>query len=93
VPQGVSPRAWPVPAGYDPGMATVQYESKKNAGHKFWTARYGLYAIRIDANPARCLSMAYHHGGPLSPQGGRPSRDEAAAAVSDALDGLPRQKS
>jgi hypothetical protein len=31
-------------------MATVQYESKENAGHKFWTARYGPYAIRIDAN-------------------------------------------
>jgi hypothetical protein len=31
-------------------MATVQYESKENAGHRFWTARYGRYAIRIDAN-------------------------------------------
>jgi hypothetical protein len=27
----------------------VQYESKENAGHRFWTARYGRYAIRIDA--------------------------------------------
>jgi hypothetical protein len=27
-------------------MATVQYESKDNAGRKFWTGRY---AIRIDA--------------------------------------------
>jgi hypothetical protein len=33
-----------------PGMATVQYESKGNAGHRFWTGRYGRYAIRIDAN-------------------------------------------
>jgi hypothetical protein len=31
-------------------MATVQYESKANAGRKFWTGRYGRYAIRIDAN-------------------------------------------
>jgi hypothetical protein len=31
-------------------MAVVQYESKENAGHRFWTARYGRYAIRIDAN-------------------------------------------
>jgi hypothetical protein len=31
-------------------MAAVQYESKENAGHRFWTARYGRYAIRIDAN-------------------------------------------
>jgi hypothetical protein len=37
------------PAGYDPDMATVQYESKENMGRKFWTARYGRYAIRIDA--------------------------------------------
>jgi hypothetical protein len=30
-------------------MAKVQYESKDDAGHKFWTARYGRYAIRVDA--------------------------------------------
>jgi hypothetical protein len=33
-----------VPAGYDPGMATVSYESKENMGRKFWTARRGRYA-------------------------------------------------
>ena len=31
-------------------MAKVQYESKDDGGHRFWTARYGRYAIRIDAN-------------------------------------------
>ena len=31
-------------------MAVVQYDSKENAGHRFWTARYGRYAVRIDAN-------------------------------------------
>ena len=31
-------------------MAKVQYESKDDSGHRFWTARYGRYAIRIDAN-------------------------------------------
>jgi hypothetical protein len=31
-------------------MARVTYESKDDAGHKFWTARHGRYAIRIDAN-------------------------------------------
>jgi hypothetical protein len=31
-------------------MAKVQYESKDDEGHKFWTARYGPYAIPIDAN-------------------------------------------
>jgi hypothetical protein len=30
-------------------MARVTYESRDNAGHKFWVARYGRYAIRIDA--------------------------------------------
>jgi hypothetical protein len=39
-----------VPADYDPGMATLQHESSENAGHKFRTARYGRYAIRVDAN-------------------------------------------
>jgi hypothetical protein len=28
----------------------VKYESKENAGHRFWMGRYGRYAIRIDAN-------------------------------------------
>ena len=36
------------PEGYHPAM--MQYESKDDAGHKFWTARYGRYAVRIDAN-------------------------------------------
>jgi hypothetical protein len=31
-------------------MAKVQYESKDDGAHRFWTARYGRYAIRIDAN-------------------------------------------
>jgi hypothetical protein len=30
-------------------MARVTYESKDNAGHNFWVARYGRYAVRIDA--------------------------------------------
>ncbi len=40
------------PEEYDSAMATVQYESKDDAGHRFWTVRYGRYAIRIDANRA-----------------------------------------
>ena len=51
----VCPKRWvPVPdprrQATIPGMATVQYESKENMGRKFWTGRYGRYAIRIDAN-------------------------------------------
>jgi hypothetical protein len=26
-------------------MATVRYESRENAGHQFWVARHGVYAI------------------------------------------------
>jgi hypothetical protein len=38
-------------------MARVTCDSKDNAGHKFWVARYGRYAIRIDATRRgeRCL--------------------------------------
>jgi hypothetical protein len=74
-------------------MAMVQYESKDDAGHKFWTARYGRYAIRIDASRRgvyRCSSAwRTARSARASPQ----NRDEAAAAVSDALDELLRQKS
>jgi hypothetical protein len=31
-------------------MARVTYESKDDAGHKFWVAHHGRYVIRIDAN-------------------------------------------
>ena len=30
-------------------MARVSYESRDNAGHRFWVARSGRYAVRIDA--------------------------------------------
>jgi hypothetical protein len=30
-------------------MARVTCESKDDAGHRFWVARYGRHAIRIDA--------------------------------------------
>jgi hypothetical protein len=33
-----------------PGVAMVRYDSKENVGHKFWVARSGRDAIRIDAN-------------------------------------------
>jgi hypothetical protein len=29
-------------------MVGVTYESKENASHTFWVARYGRYAIRIE---------------------------------------------
>jgi hypothetical protein len=74
-------------------MARVQYESKENAGHKFWTARYGRYAIRIDANRPGVYSWLISLEGHAVRKGVAPGRDEAAAEVSNALDKLIQQKS
>jgi hypothetical protein len=74
-------------------MATVQYESKENAGHRFWMGRYGRYAIRIDANRPGVYRRLITLGARSVRKGVAPSRDEAATAVSDALDELPPQKS
>ena len=74
-------------------MATVQYESKDHAGHKFWTARYGRYAIRIDANRPGVFKWLISLEGSSVRKGVTPNREDAAAAVSDALDELLRQKS
>jgi hypothetical protein len=52
-------------------MATVPYESKENAGHKFWTARYGRHAIRIDANRHGVYPWLITPGGAHSPPGRR----------------------
>jgi hypothetical protein len=71
-------------------MAKVQYESKENAGRKFWTARYGRYAIRIDANQPGVFKWLITLERDTVRKGVAPDRDEAAAAVSDALDELPR---
>jgi hypothetical protein len=72
-----------------PAMPTVQYESKENAGHRFWTARYGRYAIRIDANQPGVYPWLITLEGRSVRKGVAPNRDKAAAAVSDALDELP----
>jgi hypothetical protein len=69
---------------------TREYESKENAGRKFWTARYGRYAIRIDANRPGVYHWLISLQGPSVRRGVAADRDEAAAAVSAALDDLPR---
>jgi hypothetical protein len=74
-------------------MALVQYQSKENAGHRFWTARYGRYAIRIDANRPGIYRWLIILEGHSVRKGEAPDRDKAADAVSDALDELLRQKS
>ncbi len=67
-------------------MAKVQYESRENAGHKFWVARYGRYAIRIDANRPGVYPWLITLEGSTVRKGVAPGRDEAADVVSEALD-------
>jgi hypothetical protein len=74
-------------------MATAQYASKENAGRKFWTGRYGRYAIRTDANRPGVYRWLITLEGRSVRKGIAADRAEAAAAVSDALDELPCQKS
>jgi hypothetical protein len=68
-------------------MARVTYESKDNVGHKFWVARY---AIRIDATRRGVYPWLITLEGRSVRKGVGPDRDQAADAVSDALDELPR---
>ncbi|HZM81138.1 MAG TPA: hypothetical protein VFC19_35890 [Candidatus Limnocylindrales bacterium] len=71
-------------------MARVTYESKDDAGHNFWVGRYGRYAIRIDATRRGVYPWLIQLEGRSIRKGVAPDRDEAADAVSDALDELPR---
>jgi hypothetical protein len=71
-------------------MARVSYESKDNAGHKFWVACYGRYAVRIDATRRGVYRWRITLEGRSVHNGVAPDRDQAADAVSDALDELPR---
>jgi hypothetical protein len=71
-------------------MAKVQYESKDDAGHKFWTARYGRYAIRIDANRPGLYPWIITLDGRAVRKGTAPGRDEAAGEVREALEDLSR---
>jgi len=53
-------------------------------------ARYGRYAVRIDATRRGVYSWLITLEGRSVRKGVAPDRDEAANAVSDALDELPR---
>jgi hypothetical protein len=59
-------------------MARVTYESKDDAGHKSWVARYGRYAIRIDANRPGVYHWLITLGGRAawSARGVAPDRDD-----------------
>jgi hypothetical protein len=70
-------------------MARVTYERNDNAGHRFWVARYGRDAIRIDATRPGVYHWFISLEGRSIRKGVVPDRDEAAGAVSDTLDELP----
>ena len=65
-------------------MAKVQYESKDDGGHRF-----GRYAIRIDANRPGLYRWVITLEGRSIRKGTAPGRDQAADAVSQALEELP----
>jgi hypothetical protein len=52
-------------------MATVQYESRENAGRRSWTGRCGRYAIRIEANRPGVFKSLTLEGRSVR-KGGRP---------------------
>jgi hypothetical protein len=74
-------------------MARVTDESKDDAGHKFWVAHCGRYVIRIDANRPGVYRWFITLEGRSVRKGVASDRDQAVAAVSDALDQLPHQVS
>jgi hypothetical protein len=71
-------------------MPAVRYQAKENAGHKFWVARHGRYAIRIDANRPGVYRWLITLEGRTVRKGVAPDRDQAADAVNQALDEMPR---
>jgi hypothetical protein len=66
-------------------MAAVQYESKENTGRNSWTACYGRYVIGIDANRPGVYRWLISLEGRSVRKGLASDRDQADAAVSDAL--------
>jgi hypothetical protein len=71
-------------------MARLTYESKDDAGHKFWVAHHGRYVIRIDANRPGVYRWLITLEGHSVRKGLASDRDQADTAVRAALDELPR---
>jgi hypothetical protein len=70
------------------GADAVREQGRRGAG--FWHARYGRYAIRIDANRPGLYRWVITLEGRSIRKGTAPGRDEAADAVSQALEEHPR---
>jgi hypothetical protein len=70
------------------GQGAVRQQG--HSGHRFWTARHGRYAIRIDANRPGLYRWVITLEGRSIRKGTAPGRDEAADAVSQALEELLR---
>jgi hypothetical protein len=88
--RSVHPATSRLPAGYDPGHGKGAVRVQGELGHKFWVARYGRYAIRIDANRPGVYRWLISLQGRTVREGVAPDRDQAAGAVSEAPDELPR---
>jgi hypothetical protein len=74
-----------------PGMATVQYESKENAGRKFWTGcRVTTPSGSTPAGPASTGGSSPWRAAQFAR--GRSNRDEAAAAAAAWQDTPNRQQ-
>ena len=71
-------------------MARATYESERPCGPQVLGGRYGRYAIRIDATRRGVYPWLITLEGGSVRKGVAPDRDQAADAVSDALDEMPR---
>jgi len=60
------------------------------AGYRFWTARYGRYAIRIDANQPGLYRWMITLDGRAVRNGTAATCDQAADAAPEALQDLSR---
>lgn len=74
---------------YDPGMITVQYETKRNGEHIFWVGRHGPHSIRIDANRPGVYRWVISRDARSVASGVAADRDQAANDAAAALGELP----
>jgi hypothetical protein len=75
---------------YDLRHGQGDLREQGRSSHKFWVAHHGRYVIRIDANRPGVYRWPISLEGRSVRKGLASDRDQADAAVSDALDELSR---